>query len=165
MWDRVIMRVGLGFCCGDMATRTELKEVEDALGVTLPRSLGSFLKEMNGCAINLAGLEMPDSDRQTIKLVWSCDELIQQNLALRAGDTAPNRTMTFADLLWFAREPGGRLAGFQIVSGKVPESTVFVVTLDGVSEPQPAAGSLREYLVNVLDEHEKNYPARPFWLD
>ena len=165
MWDRVIMRVGLGFCCGDMATQAEVKEVEHALGVTLPRSLGGFLKEMNGCAINLAGLEMPDSDAQRIKLVWSCDEIIEQNMALRAGDIAPDRTMTFRDLLWFAREPGGRLAGFQIVGGQVPEPTVFVVTLNGVSEPQPAAVSLREYLVNVLDEHQKNYPPKPFWLN
>lgn len=161
MWDRLILIPGLGFWLGDKASRAEIAEVEEALGVTLPRSLRGFLSEMNGCAINLAGLELPDGDSQMIKLIWSCDEIIRENRALRAGDAAPDRHMAYGDLLWFARRPGGDLAGFQVIGGKVTDPTVFVFSPNQFSEPRPQAVSLRQYLVDFLADYQREHPESP----
>ncbi len=58
MWDRVIMIPGLGFWVGDKASKDEFGKVEEVLGVAFPRSLRSFLMEMDGAAVNLNGLEL-----------------------------------------------------------------------------------------------------------
>ena len=163
MWHRLLMVPGLGFWCGDKASEKKLKEVEQILDVALPRSLRGFLAEMNGCAVNLAGLEMPDSDRQTIKLVWSCDEIIKQNRRLRSDDeTAHERHMAHRDLLWFAQTPNDTLAGFRVMDGKVVESTVFVYNPSHISEPRPEANSLRQYLAALIKEYPREYGKQPW---
>jgi len=162
MWDRILATPGLGFYVGDKASREEIMHVEKVLGAALPRSLHGFLEEMDGVAVNLNGLEMPEGESHVVKLVWSCKETIKQNRALRAGDLAPNRHMTYGDLLWFGRRPKGGLVGFQVTGGKVTDSTVFVVDPSQFSEPRPQAASLREYLAGTLAEYRRDHPGSIF---
>jgi hypothetical protein len=163
MWDRFILQPGLSFWVGDKAPHQELKEVEQALRVTLPRSLRSFLAEMDGCSINLAGLELPDSDRQKVNVVWSCREVIARNVALREGEAqAGNGYMAHKDMLWFVSQPNGDLAGFRATIDGVPDSTIFLYSPGHPSEPRPQAASLREYLTERLRLYRQEY-GRDLW--
>ena len=158
MWDRVIMVPGLRFQCGDMAERQDIDRLEQALGVTLPRSLGGFLREMDGCAVTLSGLEPPSSDKEMIKLIWSCEETLERNQALRRLDAeTPDRTMTYADLLWFVEELDGILVGFRVQHGKVAGPTVYSYEPGRGAEPCPRAGSLRQYLTEMVKDYQGKY--------
>ena len=116
------------------------------------------MAEVDGCSINLAALELPESDRQKISVVWSCHEIADRNYALREDELqARNGYMAHKDMLWIVAQPDGYLAGFRAMAGDGPDSTIFLYSPGRLSEPWPQSVSLREYLKERLRLYRQEY--------
>jgi SMI1-KNR4 cell-wall len=97
------------------ATPDELATVERTLGVRLPESLTELLRESNGILVMFGQ-----------HLVWSTDEIMRTNLAMRADPRYQESYMPFDHLLFFgdAGVDGIRFA-FAISGGRIDQDRVY----------------------------------------
>ena len=91
----------------------EIRDAEARLNVAFPKELKELLGQCNGLAHCGASF------------VWSADEIIKQNLEMRAERGFKSLFMPFDNLLFFGDDANGDLFFFAILDGQIRNQFVF----------------------------------------
>lgn len=122
------------------ASKDQLKQIEDALGVELPDDLRGLLSESNGVMITPAFPGYEGMDLST-DLIWPADEILKENIRYR--EVEPE----FTSFLLFASQPNGDPLAFPITDGVANRSSIALIPHDDVwSNRRVIADSLEGYL-------------------
>jgi len=116
------------------ADDTRLREAEDRLGLRLPTALRSLYAQSNGVR-----------GEYELGLVWSVEQVVEDNLMFRTRADFAELYMPFAPLLFFADAGNGDQFAFTILAGGVRRPDVFVWDHETDSRAW-AAPDLRLYL-------------------
>ncbi|HEY7520373.1 MAG TPA: SMI1/KNR4 family protein [Methylomirabilota bacterium] len=114
MWRELVSRLFDDGRFQPPASADQLRQVEAALGVTLPPDLESFLLESNGVAAYYSS-----------PLVWSATEIIEQNLLFRRNPDFRELYMPFDALLFFGAEGNGDQFAYRILDGQIREAWIY----------------------------------------
>ena len=95
MWREFLTEITPNLRFLPPATAEALDRVEDQLGLVLPTDLRSLLLETNG-------LYDTSVEQWQLKVIWSVEEIEQENLAVRSDPKRADSYMTFESLLFFA---------------------------------------------------------------
>jgi hypothetical protein len=129
------------------ASQDQILEVERALGNPLPSRYRSLLLESNGVK----------ADRGA-NVIWSCAELLKQNLTFRHYEPFRELFMPFGNLLFLGDDGGGDQFAYGILmNGDIPEYNIYRWDheTDGRSY---FAGSLEQYLERRLSPSYYDLP-------
>lgn len=96
----------------DPATAGEIERVERELSVNLPDDLKTVLRESNGVA-----------GQYSAPVVWSAEDIVDQNHEMRHTAAFATLYMRFEDLLFFGADGGGDLFGYRILDGRIVETS------------------------------------------
>lgn len=140
MWRELVSRLFGDAKFHAPATLTQLHQVESALGITLPADLRSLLLESNGVAGNYSS-----------PLVWSTDDIVQQNLAFRRNSDFAELYMPFDHLFFFGADGGGDQFAYRILGGQIRD-TSWIYRWDHESDD-------REWFADRLEDYfERSVP-------
>jgi hypothetical protein len=144
MWRELLLEVTPRVAFFPPAELTELERAERAFGLLLPEELRSLLLESNG-------LHDVTVDEWPQRVLWSIEEIVEQNLKMRADPDRAETYMRFDSLLFFA-DAGvdGILFAFQITAAnKVKQRNI--VAWYPIEDSRPVvAFSLRDYMTRWL---------------
>lgn len=159
MWREFIQNFTSSCYFWEPASLSEVAEVEQALGVTLPEDLRNLLQETNGAAVGMAfivGAEYPGHESHYCSLVWSTGDMLKENLQFRAFDEDnPYIFAPLKPLLFFASLPNGDPVAFRVVDEHVINSTVIAMSHENYATRWEVAASLRDFLTWMLHEEIK----------
>jgi hypothetical protein len=109
-----------------------LTHASRSLGVTLPNSLRDLLLQSNGV-----------KDKYLAKVIWSVDELLSQNRAMRDNPDFSELYMPFDNLLFFGEAGNGDLFCLRVLSHVVkPEVFAWNHETDGREWIAPSLDAL-----------------------
>jgi hypothetical protein len=121
------------------ATAERISATEEALGVSLPEELRSLLLESDGVrADNCADV------------IWSCAELVKQNIEFRSFEDFRDLYMPFDNLLFIGADGGGDQFAYAIAAdGRIPNNDIYC--WDHETDGRPwFSGHLIQYLERRL---------------
>jgi hypothetical protein len=125
------------------ATEADIRRVETTLGLTLPEDLKGFLVESNGAAGN-----------HGTRLVWSTDQMIEQNRLLRTNTEFAELYMPFDSLFFFGDGGNGDRFGYRVLGGQIRD-TSWIFRWDHESDNREwFARGLQDYLDRAAPEDE-----------
>ncbi|MGP3987808.1 SMI1/KNR4 family protein [Streptomyces sp. 3N207] len=133
MWRELIARLYKGAKFAAPASDEEIDQVERRLGQPVPDALRRLLHEADGVR-----------DEYGSGLVWSTQEIIEQNAEFRASSDFAALYMSFDQLMFMADNGGGDLFAYVRVPAGRPDD-VFVWDHE-TDERKCVAQSLRDYL-------------------
>jgi hypothetical protein len=97
------------------ASKDQISKAEEALGNPLPDGLKSLLLESDGVRAD-GGADV----------IWSCAEMVKQNLVFRRHEPFRELYMPFDNLLFFGADGGGDQFAYGILmNGGIPEYNVY----------------------------------------
>jgi hypothetical protein len=142
----------LADCCNfyPPATPAQVAGLEAALGVKLPGELRGLLQETNGLSVSPPSLCEPD---ECYSLVWSVEEILEENRQFREMDAAQPSEDSFpslSSLLFVASDFNGDFFAYRVSDGAVSDTTLIGMSHENWSEHWKAAGSLWERLEAAL---------------
>jgi hypothetical protein len=108
MWRELVSRLFDDAEFHSPATAGQLQELERTFGLTLPGDLRTLLLESNGVAAHYGA-----------PLVWSTEEMIEQNLRFRQHAAFPELYMPFDCLFFFGAEGNGDQFAYRILAGQI----------------------------------------------
>ena len=114
-WKSYIASFAIDVHYAEPATTEQLDEVVEQLNVKLPPMLLGLLKQTNGVF-----------DYHKCPVVWSTDQMIEDNLFFRNFEDYKDIYMRFDHLLFFSDSGCGDLFGFAILNGQVQTDAIFV---------------------------------------
>ena len=133
------------------ASAAEIAQVEQGLRVSLPDDLRGLLQETNGVAFSPAVPGMEEASYCC--LVWSTDEMLEENLTFRQFDEDyPEEFEQLSELLFFASELNGDPVAFRVSDGRVSNPAVVAMSHENYGERWEMSASLRDYLSIVLGD-------------
>ncbi len=112
MWRDSISRLFADAIFQPPATATATQQLEDGLQLRLPRDLRSLLLESNGVAAHCS-----------TPLVWSAEEMLEQNRSLRQNSEFVELYMPFNSLLFFGADGGGDQFAYRILGGRIRDTS------------------------------------------
>ena len=95
----------------ESAAQADLKRLEAAFDLTVPDELKTFLLETNGVEADYA------------PLVWSVDEMIEQNQSFRDNEEFAQLYMPFDCLFFFGGEGNGDQFGYRVLAGQIRDTS------------------------------------------
>ena len=116
------------------ASHDQVAKAEEAIGIPLPDELKSLLLESDGVQANLGS-----------RVIWSCAELVKQNLELRGFEAFRELYMPFDHLLFIGDDGGGDQFAFAIhANGEIAKHDIY--RWDHETDGRGwFAGSLKQY--------------------
>ena len=97
------------------ATSQQLAETERQIGVVLPGRLRSLLLDCDGVRADYGA-----------DIIWSCTELVRQNIDFRTTEAFRELYMPFDHLLFFGADGGGNQFAFAITAdGNISKADVY----------------------------------------
>lgn len=97
------------------ATTDQIITLEKALSIKLPEELKNLLSETNGVR-----------GKYELSLLWSAEQIVQENLDRRTNVAYLENYMPFENLLFFADAGNGDMFAFSIIQGVIKRSVIFV---------------------------------------
>jgi hypothetical protein len=96
------------------ASDADIQHVERAFGITLPDELRNLLLESNGVSAHYSS-----------PLVWTTDEMVEQNRLFREQPTFPELYMPFDCLFFFGAEGNGDQFFYRVLAGQIRETSIY----------------------------------------
>jgi|GEM_PF-3550669 hypothetical protein len=146
MWRELVQDYSSEGVFANPATESELEWVEGSLDIKMPASLRALLRESDGMALKI---RLPGEGDEVRTLVWSTDEMLSQNLELRAQDALHGKDAAYP-YFFFARETNGDPMAFPVKDGQAQESPIVVLSHDHRWERRTRDTDLRGYVEAVL---------------
>ena len=146
MWRELIQSYTQNGVLTEPASEGEIEWVEGTLEAKMPESLRSLLRESDGMAVRL---RLPGEGDEVKSVVWSTDEMMSQNLELRANDPIHGKDKTYP-YLFFASEPNGDPMAFLVEGGQAKDAPIVVLSHDHRWERRTRATDLRGYIEAFL---------------
>lgn len=115
MWKEYIQTATTGYHFKKTATDVEMRSIKEELHVELPQDLLGLLNETNGVF-----------DEYGSSLIWSIDQIIEDNLYYRNFEDYRDIYMPFDHLLFFSDAGNGDLFGYAILNGSIQREDIFV---------------------------------------
>ena len=112
MWRELIGSLFADAKFREPAKADHIARVERELGVALPTELAGLLAETDGVSANYSA-----------PLVWSVDEIVEQNRFFRSNADFADLSISFDDLLFFGADGGGDQFAYPILDGRIPETS------------------------------------------
>ena len=138
MWRELILQWDPSATYFPGATEAQIDSLEKAIGVMIPTDLKQLLMESNGVL-----------GKYALRLIWSVEEIIKCNVAMRTNSLYHESYMLFDPLLFFADAGNGDQFGFRIIQGKIKQPDVFTWNHEDDSRMW-VAPSLQSYLEGWL---------------
>ena len=112
MWREVITGLFEGVTFQRPANASQIAGVEATFNVKLPDEIRSLLMESNGVAAHYG-----------LSLVWSTDEIMEQNLLFRRSSDFANLYMPFDCLLFIGAAGNGHQFAYRILGGQIRDTS------------------------------------------
>ena len=157
MWREFIQGLTTELDLAQPASPMEIDQAEQRLGVRLPDDLRGLLQETNGASF---GMNLPGEDKMChFCLIWSTEEMLEQNLNLREFDeNFPEQFEPLTPLLFFASLPNGDPVAFRMTDGQVSSPTVVSMSHEAFGECREVSASLGDYLRLLLSVEAEAEP-------
>ncbi|WP_210471531.1 SMI1/KNR4 family protein [Sporosarcina sp. 6E9] len=134
MWKEYIQNVTSGYHFAKPARKSDIHHIKEKLGVELPTDLLELLNETNGVF-----------DAFDCPLIWSTNQIIEDNLFFRSFEDYKDIYMPFDHLLSFSDAGNGDLFGYPILNGSIQRDDVFVWDHESDSRKW-VASSLKDFI-------------------
>lgn len=115
MWKKYIESLSKEYHFNAPATSAQLTRIKQQLNVELPSKLVELFNETNGVF-----------DTHGCPLIWSTEQIIEDNLFYRNFEEYKDCFMPFDHLLFFSDAGNGDLFGFSILNGCIQKDDIFV---------------------------------------
>ncbi|GGA49158.1 SMI1/KNR4 family protein [Psychrobacillus lasiicapitis] len=115
MWKKYIETISKEYNFKAPATNSEITLIKKELNVELPEKLLALFNETNGVF-----------DKHDCPLIWSTQQIVEENLFFRNFDDYKDIFMPFDNLLFFSDGGNGDLFGFGILNGNIQRDDIFV---------------------------------------
>lgn len=134
MWKNYIHSISKEYNFRDPAAESEITQIKEELNVELPEKLIKLFDETNGVF-----------DIYDFPLIWSAEQMIEENLFYRNDEEYKNIFMPFDHLLFFASAGNGDLFGYAILNGHIQKEDIYVWDHEDDSR-RWIASSLEEFI-------------------
>lgn len=134
MWKKYISAISAEHQFKDPATNAELTTFKEKLKIELPEELQQLYSETNGVF-----------DEYDCPLIWSIDQIVEDNLNYREDEDYKDIYMPFDHLLFFSDAGNGDLFGYAILNGAIQRTDVFVWNHEDDSRAW-VASSLKDFI-------------------
>ncbi|MED4455006.1 SMI1/KNR4 family protein [Metabacillus fastidiosus] len=134
MWKNYIHSISKEYNFRDPAVESEITQIKEELNVELPEKLLGLYDETNGVF-----------DRFDDSLIWSTQQIVEENLFYRNDEEYKNIFMPFDHLLFFAPAGNGDLFGYAILNGHIQKDDIYVWDHEDDSR-RWIASSLEEFI-------------------
>jgi len=116
MWKETILKFSAACEFADPAHPFEIEKCEKQLGLKLPSTLQSLLRETNG---------VYDSE-SAMNIAWDVEEIARENRDYRTNPEYRDLYMPFDHLIFFAGAGNGDLFAFTLTATKQIRDDIFV---------------------------------------
>ncbi|MCP3764888.1 SMI1/KNR4 family protein [Domibacillus sp. A3M-37] len=140
MWKNYIEEISKEYHFKAPATSEDILCIKEKLNVELSKQLLNLLSETNGIL-----------DSSDYPLVWSTDQIVEENLFFRNFDDYKDIYMPFDHLLFFSNAGTGDLFGLAVLNGSIQKDDVYVWD-HGDDSRTWIASSLKEFLKGWITE-------------
>ena len=134
MWKEYIQSATSGYHFTKPATKSDINHIKEKLGVELPFDLLELFSETNGVF-----------DEFNCPLIWSTNQIIEDNLFFRSFEDFKYIYMPFNHLLFFSDAGNGDLFGYPILNGSIQRDDIFVWDHESDSRKW-VASSLKDFI-------------------
>ena len=115
MWREIIIAMDPYSKFFPGTTTDQIITLEMALSIKLPEELKNLLSESNGVR-----------GEYDLRLLWSAEGIVQENLEMRTNVAYLENYMPFENLLFFADAGNGDMFAFSIIQGVIKRPVIFV---------------------------------------
>lgn len=134
MWKQYIQTVKKGYHFKEPANPAAFEQIQKELHVDLPLDLLTLFNETDGVF-----------DEFNCPLIWSVDQIIEDNLFFRNFEQYKDLYMPFDHLLFFSDSGTGDLFGYPILNGQIQRDDIFVWDHESDSRTW-VASSLKDFI-------------------
>lgn len=134
MWKEYIQSATTGYHFAKPVIKSDIRQIKEQLDVDLPTDLFELLSETNGVF-----------DEFNCPLIWSTNQIIEDNLFFRTFNDYKDIYMPFDHLLFFSDAGNGDLFGFPILNGSIQRDDIFVWDHESDSRKW-VASSLKDFI-------------------
>jgi len=134
MWKTYINSISAEQQFRDPATDAELTIIKEKLKIELPEELKQLYWETNGVF-----------DEFGCPLIWSIDQIVEDNLNYREDEDYKDIFMPFEHLLFFSDAGNGDLFGYAILNGVIQKTDIYVWNHEDDSRTW-VASSLKDFI-------------------
>ena len=134
MWKTYINSISAEQQFRDPATDAELTIIKEKLKIELPEELKQLYWETNGVF-----------DEFGCPLIWSIDQIVEDNLNYREDEDYKDIFMPFEHLLFFSDAGNGDLFGYAILNGVIQKTDIYVWNHEDDSRTR-VASSLKDFI-------------------
>lgn len=137
---------------GEPTSAQDVLDLEQSLSVVLPTELREVFLETNGVAVRPAFFGDIGEEDAVLRVIWTLEELRQQNQELRARDDGSEPAFArLSQFLFFASEPNGDPIGYAVAEGKIVDPQLIVISHEDYEKRHVQCGSLHEYLAILME--------------
>lgn len=113
-WRNYIESISKEYLFKAPATNTNITLIKKELNVELPEKLLELLRETNGIF-----------DKYECPLIWSTEQIVEDNLFFRNFDDYKDIYMPFDHLLFFSDAGNGDLFGYRVLNGRIRDDEIY----------------------------------------